>query len=554
MKTRTRETLINTHSSAPRGSGRHLLSIGISVLLSVSTFLTAISLTETIVYADNNKSITGLCTGAISNPTSGAGGWSYVYYGTYNNNPVKYRVLDKAATEFGGNTMLLDCNNTLLTRRFDDDSKVWADSEIKSWLNGNDFLNNDNVFTLPERTAIASSTKENPSMYDGDGNGYYAEDLLDWTPLNNEKIFLLDAKEATRLSYGYANTTSGESDSNKSKTGAKVWWWLRSPDREEAVDLAADVSKDGLILSTNVYHNNGVSPAFNIDLSSVIFSSVTSGTAGSAGTEYKLTIVDSGLGITPGSVTRSGTTITVPYTITGANKDNATQVSVLITDSPYSAGEAKTRGFTYLKLDVDTWGTAGSGTFTLPAACAEKTCGTDYYAYILAEDVNTGNATDYASTPKEITISESKPTSRPRTKNRGGDDTKEPAKPAAVNPDTVEGYFISAGQMVPGVLMGKMKQGPAAQALFAKTGKAGGWTEAFTFNMAIGGKYEYTLKNGTLMIIIPKEYRKAGRTFALMGLDKNAKVVILNDTDTNPDTLTVKLNIEGYAFDLIYKD
>ena len=131
---------------------------------------------------------------------------------------------------------------------------------------------------------------------------------------------------------------------------------------------------------------------------------------------------------------------------------------------------------------------------------------------------------------------------------------EEIVKPAAVNPDTVEGYFISAGQMVPGVLMCKMKQGPAAQSLFDKIRKAGGWLEAFNFNMAIDGKYEYTLKNGTLTIIIPKEYRKAGRTFALMGLDKNANVVILDDTDTNPDTLTVNLNIEGYAFDLIYRD
>lgn len=134
------------------------------------------------------------------------------------------------------------------------------------------------------------------------------------------------------------------------------------------------------------------------------------------------------------------------------------------------------------------------------------------------------------------------------------DNTEEPDKPAVVNPDTVEGYFMVGGQIVPNVLLGKMKQGEAAQMLFDKTGKAGGWLEAFTFNMAIDGKYEYTLKNGILTIIIPKEYRKAGRIFALMGLDKNANVVILNDTDTNPDTLTVNLNIEGYAFDLIYKD
>ena len=134
------------------------------------------------------------------------------------------------------------------------------------------------------------------------------------------------------------------------------------------------------------------------------------------------------------------------------------------------------------------------------------------------------------------------------------DEPSEPSKPVATNPDTIGGFFMAGGQIVQNVLIGKMKQGPVAQALFDKTGKSGGWIEAFTFNMATDGKYEYTLKNGLFTIVIPKEYRKAGRTFALMGLDKNGVVIFLNDTDTNPDTLTVNLNIEGYAFDLIYKD
>ena len=40
----------------------------------------------------------------------------------------------------------------------------------------------------------------------------------------------------------------------------------------------------------------------------------------------------------------------------------------------------------------------------LPAVYADKTCGTDYYTYILAEYVNDGKDTDYACTPVEITI------------------------------------------------------------------------------------------------------------------------------------------------------
>lgn len=39
-----------------------------------------------------------------------------------------------------------------------------------------------------------------------------------------------------------------------------------------------------------------------------------------------------------------------------------------------------------------------------------------------------------------------------------------------------------------------------------------------------------------------------------MALDKNGKAVIFNDTDTNADTVTAAINVEGYAFSLIYKD
>lgn len=45
-----------------------------------------------------------------------------------------------------------------------------------------------------------------------------------------------------------------------------------------------------------------------------------------------------------------------------------------------------------------------TGIFTLPAELADKTCGTDYYAYIIAEDVNGATESDYASAPVQITI------------------------------------------------------------------------------------------------------------------------------------------------------
>ncbi|MCR4656058.1 MAG: hypothetical protein K5770_07520 [Lachnospiraceae bacterium] len=50
------------------------------------------------------------------------------------------------------------------------------------------------------------------------------------------------------------------------------------------------------------------------------------------------------------------------------------------------------------------------------------------------------------------------------------------------------------------------------------------------------------------------EDQKTGRGFALIGLDKDGNSFVLTDTDTDPATITVAVNFEGYAFDLIYRD
>ena len=53
---------------------------------------------------------------------------------------------------------------------------------------------------------------------------------------------------------------------------------------------------------------------------------------------------------------------------------------------------------------------------------------------------------------------------------------------------------------------------------------------------------------------IPDAFKKEGRTFKLMGLGKNGNVKIFDDKDSSDDTITADLDIEGYAFELIYFD
>ena len=165
----------------------------------------------TVKAADGDKTVS-LGTDVIKNPTAPTAStdtWkgSYVYFGTYGGNPVKYRVLDKNTTVFGGTTMLLDCDSILWagsnpSSAFDDNSNDWANSNIRTYLNETFLTNN---FSAVEQSAIASSTKSTAySGTDGaDGDGW--DGTLSYASLSNDKIFFLDAKEATNTSYGYSN-------------------------------------------------------------------------------------------------------------------------------------------------------------------------------------------------------------------------------------------------------------------------------------------------------------------------------------------------------------
>ena len=361
--------------------------------------------------ADGEKNISGLGTVAISNPT-GVNQWNYVYYGKYNN-PVKYRVLSKNTSDFGGTTMLLDCDSTLYTAVLDSNSNSWENSSIKTELNGDLFLTSEGVFTPAESNAIAFSRKATKNN-DHDGSEWWEGNYrLNYAPLTGQKIFLLDAVEATSSTYGYT-------DVSRRKSGTSTLWWLRSPLSNDGI-IGAGIVDDIGNLSCAVFNDYpvGVSPALNINLSSVIFSSLISGTAGQPGAEYKLTVKDqdasgkvlmsiSSDGASQEGSSQAGNVYSIPYSISGTNAKNATQVSVVVTtntwtDSGWSNTDAPLQ---YTKLDMDNFSTKGTGSFTLDKNIT-GTWGTNFHVYLVAEDVNSGKATDYASLPVEIQIKNS---------------------------------------------------------------------------------------------------------------------------------------------------
>ena len=237
---------------------------------------------------DATKKSIGLGTSIIANPTiptSTTDAWkgSYVYFGTYNGSPIKYRVLDSDTTIFSNdnttNTMLLDCDSLLFESKFDDSSNEWANSYLKRYLNsekgeGYDYSSEGfltTAFTSSEQSAIASSTKIVDSSDGNEEIGRYFK----WSTLNDDKIFLLDAKEACNTSYGYSKVGGAI---NRKKTGNNndtTSWWLRSAviPVTNAIGIVSDefLAFENSVPSKKVY----VSPDLNVNLSSILLSSAT---------------------------------------------------------------------------------------------------------------------------------------------------------------------------------------------------------------------------------------------------------------------------------------
>ena len=395
---------------------KRITAVLLSLILVLSELLLFMPQLSMEVQADDqfekNTSNTGICTEGILYPSNGGwpghwgGEWSYVYYGKYNGNPVRYRVLDMKSADFGveGGSVLLDCDNVLEHVPFSTNgSPKWDGSNLQKWMNGNSFLNNDSCFTEGERNAIAYSTKNELSSVDVPDSGADHS----FIPLKNEKIFALDNSEICSGTYGYldnnGNQTHGGSV-NRLKTGAdgsgkNYYYWTRNllqEDKDMSCVVRADEQYPGSFFWTYSAYVNigdipiGASPAFNIARSSIVFSTKISDEK-----EFKLTLRDDSLsaGVKAGcSVTRNGNTLTIPYTVSGSPN----RLSLLIT---YKYWWSDVRVRYYGELTSGTPDSSGTVTFTLP-----EDLGTSDRFYLVAEKTNGRYETDYAGTPTEITV------------------------------------------------------------------------------------------------------------------------------------------------------
>jgi len=313
--------------------------------------------------------------GGISNPTStesSATAWtgSKVYYGDK-----LWRVLDDSGFLFS--------EDLLETKAYHDTFSgiTWENCTLRSYLNGQTFLNSN--FTGTEQDAIKDTSVTNDSNPDyGIAGGNNTTD----------KLFLLSLAEVRNTDYGFG------SDATRA---ASSWWWLRSPGYY--VDGAAYVFSGGYVYSDGDsvnYDSGSVRPALNLNLSSVLFTSASGASKSSFGVvgdsnvsnnTWKLTLegTENTLGA---NKTNGKTSLTAGYSAenliishsAATTLTDATQVSAMLTDSYGTV-------LYYGSVNSDT--TATSSTITIPAGLAVGT----YSLYVFAEDVNTGNLTDYAT-------------------------------------------------------------------------------------------------------------------------------------------------------------
>ena len=353
--------------------------------------------------------------------------WNYVYFGKYNGNALRYRVLDKASQDFGvsGGSLLLDCDQVIETMPFQEDITLagnianrWEYSTARSWLNGDSFLNDPACFTAAENAAIAPSTKAAKAATDGPGWDY-----LDFQPLNGEKIFLLDNTEAHSAKYAYVSDIGtyinyhGASRLKSNLRGDRQYaWWVRSHYSDNIpLELSVFIMGDGLDSSDDYDREYrgcinptlpfaieadgsplGVSPALNIRLSDILFITDVSTEHELA---YKLTLKDSSMSVsvTPGqSITNVNGTVTVPYTVTG----DPDRLVLMLASRDYSDSTAMLCGYYPLASGQ----ISSSGTVEFEAT--QQMLSGNYRIYLVAEKANPWNCTDYAAVSDPITVPE----------------------------------------------------------------------------------------------------------------------------------------------------
>lgn len=373
--------------------------------------------------ADTGKAIQLVTNDGAGN--IGGGQADNVYFGNYyqsddsTTEPVKWRVLSNT----GGQLFLLsDQNLEVFQYHTELEYVTWETSTIRSWLNGYDASSNaggdngtdytgdnflDAAFSAKEQNAIVETAVVNDDNKDDDygTNGDGGNDT-------NDRIFLLSIAEADNRSYfpkysssRYSANTPYVADGGRLGTnmygedeGYLDRWWLRSPGSKNS--MAAFIEYDGgEVYEGNPVNNknSAVRPAFNLNLSDVLFTSAAEGGKSASGMDSGLTAVQNYSGndwkLTLKDSTRSSFAIsngkwsgnTLTFSYSGAQTGTNEYLSAVILENG---------AITYYGRILRSTSASGTASLSLPSGV---TLSDTTKLYVFNEQFNGDKRTDYAS-------------------------------------------------------------------------------------------------------------------------------------------------------------
>ena len=353
--------------------------------------------------ADTGKAIRLVNT---NNPTGGILGYKnnnnsydYIYMGSYNSSPVKWRVLDDQ-TNTGATGLFLLSEDLLGSGGHGDVydvyfdgtspySNAWQGSDAQGWCNTFESSNLDSR----ELAAILSTTKSDEAFTSSTHNASFAAST---NILNSDQVFFLSAQEAENGQYGFTDEAARVANYG---AYASVWW-LRSP-FAKFTSSAGAVDGFGRVYDCGVGIVWAARPAFNLNLNSVLFTSAAVGGKPDggltavpeySGNEWKLTLLDSSrnFAVTEKAVsTDPNDTITLNYSgaTTGANE----YISAIIADN---------NGAQYYGRVAQPTAESGTVEIKIPSDIALGS----YTLKVFNEQYNGDYKTDYASNFTDIAL------------------------------------------------------------------------------------------------------------------------------------------------------
>lgn len=339
-------------------------------------------------------------------------GYHYIYFGSKDGAPLKWRVLDAQTSGGTSGGIFLLSEGLFGKKAFNSGSgNAWQGSTAQDWCK--EFAGESGTtspFAPEERAAFLGVT------HDGS---------------TNEKVFFLSEEEAKKKDYGLDTNAS-----RVAKDGdVAMAWWLRTAGT--GGDEAKAIDKNGALVSEKTDSELQARPAFNLDMSKVLFTAPAAGTTTRAAgglnkvsaaevSEWRLVLKDDGRNASGSGFTAkpdggntgdpvpvdTGGTVTLQYdnAKTGANE----YVSAILEDD---AGNLLYYG------QVKDCSAADSDNGTVPITVPTDLASGSYKLKVFNEQYNGAKQTGYASNFSNIDITVTDTTPPELTTDKEGERT-----------------------------------------------------------------------------------------------------------------------------------